>query len=54
MPVISMHKAELDLRKAFGYAYHRSTEAGWFMADSQEDVISKSQEILEKWCNTNN
>lgn len=56
MPVTSMRKAELDLRKAFCNAYHRSTEAGWFMADSQlQDVmISKSKEILEKWCNTNN
>ena len=53
MPVTTMCKAELDLCKAFGYAYHRSTEAGWFMADSPEEVKSKSQEILKKWCNTN-
>ena len=51
-PVSNMRNAERDLRNAFSYAYHRSTEDGWFTADSQEDVERISREILEKWSNT--
>ena len=50
--VTNMSKAEHDLRAMFGYAYHKSTEAGWFEADSPEEVKSKCLEVLEKWSNT--
>jgi hypothetical protein len=51
MPVTNRRNAERDLREAFGYVDHRSTEDGWFPADSQEEVESKSREILKKWSN---
>ena len=51
-PVTNMCKAELDLRETFGYAYHKSTELGWFMDDSLENVKSKCLEVLKKWSKT--
>ena len=52
VPVTNMCKAERDLHKKFDYAYHKSTEPGWFMADSLEEVKSKCLEELKKWSNT--
>ena len=51
-PVTNMCKAELDLRKTFGYACHKSTELGWFKDDSPEKVKSKCLEVLKKWSKT--
>lgn len=50
--VTDMSKAESALREAFGYAYHQSTEEGWFMADSREEVESRYKEVIETWKNT--
>ena len=52
VPVTNMCKAERDLREIFGYACHKSTEEGCFMADSPEEVKSKCHEVLEQWKNT--
>lgn len=52
VPVTNMCKAERDLREVFEYAYHKSTEPGWFIADSPEEVKSKCLEELKKWSNT--
>ena len=50
--VTNMCKAERDLREIFGYAYHKSTEEGWFTADSPEEVKSKCHEVFEQWKDT--
>lgn len=45
--VMNMNKAECDLRKAFGYNYHKSTEKGWFWCESRKKVESKCKKVLE-------
>jgi hypothetical protein len=44
IPVTSMRKAELDLRKEFNY----TDQDKWFIHDSPEEVKSKSREIQKK------
>ena len=47
--VTNKREAERDLRKEFNYPDHRGTEIGWFRADSQEEVLRRSEEQLQKY-----
>ena len=47
--VTNMSQAERTLREAFEYNYHKSTQDGWFKAESQEEAVTKYQEVIKKW-----
>ena len=47
--VSNMNHAERALREKFEYNYHKSTEEGWFEADSPQEVLGKYKEVLEPW-----
>ena len=47
--VTNMREAECDLRKEFNYSDHRGTEKGSFWAESEKEVIRRSEELLQKY-----
>ena len=47
--VTNMREAERDLRKEFDYPDHRATKIGWFRGNSEDEVIHRSEEQLQKY-----
>lgn len=47
--VTNMNEAERKLRETFAYAYHKSTQEGWFQYDKKEETISKFEEVIKPW-----
>ena len=46
--VTNMREAERDLRKEFNYSDHRGAEKGSFWAESEKEVVRRSEEQLQK------